>query len=42
MSNEKGFKRKLDPKFIWAGRQGHEISRKIDDLRAKLEYSIIN
>ena len=42
MSNERGFKRQLDPKVIWVGRQGYEISRKIDKLRVKLEYCKIN
>ena len=42
MIKERGLKRQIDPRSIWAGRQGHEISKKIDDLKEKLEYCIIN
>ena len=36
MIKERGFKRKIDPRSLWAGRQWHEISKKIRRIKGKI------
>ena len=36
MIKERGFKRKIDPTSIWAGRQEHEITKKIREIKGKI------
>ena len=36
MIKEKGFKRKIDLRSLWAGRQWHEISKKIRRIKGKI------
>ena len=36
MIKERGFKMKIDPRSIWAGRQEHEISKKIRRIKGKI------
>ena len=36
MIKERGLKRKIDPRSIWAGRQRHEISKKVRRIKGKI------
>lgn len=36
MIKERGFKRQINPRSIWTGRQEHEISKKIRRIKGKM------
>ena len=43
MIKERGFKRKINPRSIRAGRQGHEINKKIRRIKGKIRmYVLLN